>query len=76
MKISTQFAIDRNRDKKISKEEHVAFKELKTRDADDSGSLEGRELTDVFIQYGEDVWLEGGRRHRISGDGFTQIAAE
>lgn len=72
MQISTKFAVDRNRDRKIAPEEIVAFKELQDYDADGNGCLEGKEFQDVYFQYGEDVWLEGGKRHRMTSENAIQ----
>lgn len=72
MQISTKFAVDRNRDRKIAPEEIVAFKDLKSHDSDDNGKLEGKEFQDVYFQYGEDVWLEGGKRHRLTSENAIQ----
>ena len=70
--ISLRFAIDHNRDRRISKEEHVSFEALAERDKDGDGALRGRELQDVYFEFGRDEWLEGGTRHRRSSEGYTQ----
>ncbi|MBS2037355.1 hypothetical protein JST97_20370 [bacterium] len=73
MNISMNFAIDRNRDRKIQPEEIVPLASLKERDSDQDGQLQGRELRDVYFQYGQDCWLEGGRRHRLQSGETTQF---
>ncbi|MBN9419482.1 MAG: hypothetical protein J0I12_28765 [Candidatus Eremiobacteraeota bacterium] len=73
MNISLKFAVDRNRDQKIQPEEMVGVSQLRERDGDGDRSLKGAELKDVYFQYGEDTWLEAGRRHRMSWEKGTQV---
>ena len=72
MKIQMRFALDHNKNQKIEKEEVAKFQDLKALDADRSNSLEGRELDELYFEYGEDVWLSGGKTHYRESDGFSQ----
>lgn len=73
MNISLKFALDRNHDQKIQPEEVVGVSQLQERDGNGDLSLKGSELKDVYFQYGEDIWLEAGRAHRLAYDKGTQV---
>lgn len=69
MNISMRFGIDANRDRKIEDREVVKnFEELKALDTNGDGVLRGREMENLYFEYGEDVWLSGGRVHRVQTD--------
>ena len=72
MKIQMRFALDHNNNKRIEKEEVVKFQDLKALDANQNNSLDGRELNDVYFEYGDDEWLSGGRTHYRESDGYSQ----
>ena len=74
MKISMRFAVDRNQNKTIEKEEWATPRQLAELDQNGDGRLKGSEFTDVYYEYGQDKWLRGGRtevldvqgaRHRV-----------
>ncbi len=69
MNISMRFGIDADKNRKIEDREVVKkFDELKALDQDGDGVLRGREMEHLYFEYGEDVWLSGGRVHRIQQD--------
>jgi hypothetical protein len=69
--ISMRFAIDRDHNFQISKDEVVAFPELAALDQIQDKVLKGRELEPVYYEYGKDVWLQAGRTNTVSKDGTT-----
>lgn len=73
--IRLRLAIDGNRDRKIEKNEQLkGIEGLKALDQNDDKILEGRELDQVYFEYGEDVWLQGHRSHEISDEKtITQV---
>lgn len=73
MKISMRFALDRNQNKTIEKEEKVNFSDLSSQDKNGDQILDRRELRDVYFEYGEDTWLKGGRRHRVKMGNQTHL---
>lgn len=69
MQISMRFGVDADRNQKITDREVVKdFQELKKLDSNGDGVLRGREMDDLYFEYGEDVWLSGGRLHRVEHD--------
>lgn len=59
--IQTAFAIDRNKDREIQKEERLKhFGDLQERDLNHDNILKGSELKDVYFDYGEDRFVECG----------------
>lgn len=71
MKISMLFAVDRNKNRTIEKEEITPVAQLKEFDRDQSGSLTGREFNDVYFEYGKDTWLRGGRTEVVRNEDAT-----
>ena len=70
--IQMRFGYDRNHDRKIDPSEQVGFSGLVSQDQNSNGVLEGRELTDVYFEYGTDQWLAADKSHRIVKDGWVQ----
>ena len=69
MNISVRFAIDADRNRKIEDREVVKnFADLKALDHNGDGVLRGKEMEDLFFEYGKDVWLSGGRVHRLPSE--------
>jgi hypothetical protein len=71
MNISMRFAVDRNKNKTIEKEEVTNPAQLAEFDRDQDGSLKGAEFTDVYYEYGTDKWLRGGRTEVVRGEGAS-----
>lgn len=68
-----KFALDRNKNREIEKDEVVEkFSDLASEDTDGNGALNGRELNDVYFEYGKDRFLSGGRTHRVRSENYTQ----
>jgi hypothetical protein len=69
--ISMRFAVDRDNNRQISKEEVVGFADLAPLDTVSDKVLKGRELEPVYYEYGKDVWLQAGRTNRLQSDAGT-----
>jgi hypothetical protein len=71
MNISMRFAVDRNKNHTIEKEEITSPKKLEEFDNNQDGSLKGSEFSDVYFEYGKDKWLRGGRTEVVRGEGAS-----
>lgn len=72
MKISMRFAVDRNQNRSIEKEEWTTPSQLAELDKDGDGRLKGSEFNDVYYEYGKDKWLRGGQTEVLRVEGATQ----
>ena len=69
--ISMRFAIDRDQNRQISKEEIVPFQDLSALDDGQDKVLDGAELDPVYFEYSKDTWLQAGRTHEVDRQNFT-----
>lgn len=69
--ISMRFAIDRDQNRQISKEEIVPFQELSALDEIQDRALDGAELDPVYFEYSKDTWLQAGRTHELNSQNYT-----
>ena len=72
MKISMRFAVDRNQNRSIEKDEWTTPSQLAKLDRDGDGRLKGSEFEDVYYEYGKDKWLRGGQTEVLRVVGATQ----
>ena len=63
--ISMRFAIDRDHNRRISKEEVVGFQDLDALDTTPDKVLRGSELEPVYFEYGKDRWLQAGLANSV-----------
>ena len=64
--IRLRLAIDSNRNRTIEKTERLkGIEGLDSLDENNDGHLVGQELDQVYFEYGEDVWLQGQRTHKM-----------
>lgn len=76
MNISMRFGVDADRNRKIEGREVVKdFQELKGLDGDGDGLLRGSEMEHLYFEYGQDVWLSGGRTHQVENDDMRGTVA-
>ncbi|MEW6280468.1 MAG: hypothetical protein AB1758_17710 [Candidatus Eremiobacterota bacterium] len=74
MNIQCRLAVDHNRNQAIEPDEVVrGLSELAPRDHDGDSTLAGRELSDIYFEYGQDRWLEAGVVHREEADSCTML---
>jgi hypothetical protein len=66
-----RFAVDRNHDRKIDREELAGIADLKALDLSGDSFLRGQELEPLYYEYGKDTWLQAGRTHRVANENST-----